>query len=328
MTNTENTQTQPPVQTPAAPDANVKAAEASIAANKEEEKAEKEAADKKKAEQTQAVPQVQPPVQTTTAATPAPEPPVKTEEPVNEKTVAPVAPDANAIKGGEEIKLTPEQLKELVEDAVNKKIGQIKTAVSINADKGATTLLAQDQVDYNDYLEVPVKFFSYSSYYGVYDDLRGGQSVATPFGRPILFKPYQRYHTKGNGNTFEATTICVCQAVIHSKKEVEFMRTHTRFGIKFWENAEQARNADRTLIERSSDVLARLNNMTQHHVIERAKAYKELGYPIEMSNDVLSLKKQLADVMLKEETKKYTEKQKKKATKSFEDAQYIRGEGA
>lgn len=125
-----------------------------------------------------------------------------------------------------------------------------------------------DPVD--DYLEEPIVFFAFSSHYGCFGDKRYNKETLPPRGEPIIFDKLYRYKRRSKtGRGVEVVSIS--QAVVRSKMDLDYLRNHSLYGIKFFENINKAKNVNITLAEKMAEMNAVTANMGDHQVIERAK---------------------------------------------------------
>lgn len=221
------------------------------------------------------------------------------------------------LKNNEIIQITKKDLEKLVDDTIDKKIGRIKTAVGGESLRGEQIYDA-GEIDETDYLEEPAVFFAYSSFFRIQDDRRFGQNVMIPYGKAARFKRLYRYH-KGKSR-FDTQTISVCQAVIRSKKIAEWLRSHTLFGVRFFETLDDARNVDHIMAEKLTEITLLLNSMTQHEILRRARAAVEQdGAVITMSSDVAAVKKQLSFHMVEKQMKVSRKRAEKVASKGTKE---------
>jgi hypothetical protein len=122
----------------------------------------------------------------------------------------------------------------------------------------------------DDFLDIPAVFFSYSISFNLYGDKRRGKVVQTPTGEAIKFTPHYRYNKKNSGKR-GTDTVSVCRATIHSKKTMEWLRSHTLFGIKFFEDIKSAIDQDMLVAEKMVAVSNMVSNLGDMQVIDRAK---------------------------------------------------------
>lgn len=224
----------------------------------------------------------------------------------------------DALENNKIIQLTPDQLKQEISDAVEKKIGQIKSAVGGERLRGEQ-IYDEGEIDESDYLKDPVVFFAYSSFFRIQDDRRMGQNVMIPYGKPIRFKRLYRYHKRG-GSRYDTQTISVCQGVVRSKKIADWLRRHTLFDVRFFETLNDARNVDHIMAEKLTEITLSLNSMTQHEILNRAKAAVEQeGAEITMSSNVDQVKKQLSFHMVQKQMKASQSRGEKMMTKGTKE---------
>jgi hypothetical protein len=158
-----------------------------------------------------------------------------------------------------------------------------------------TTKAAVSDYDYDednpveDFLEQPAVFFAFSTTYSIFGDKRKNRESLPPRDEPVKFEKLYRYQKPSSGGKRGSEVITVSQAVIRSKSTAEWLRGHTLFGIKFFENINKAQNVNVTLAEKMSEMNGVVMNMNDHAVIERAKREQ---IPI-TSGDISLLRKQL-----------------------------------
>lgn len=150
-----------------------------------------------------------------------------------------------------------------------------------------TRVVDEDDEDYDlleDYLDVPAVFFCFSQEFNVHADVRQGHESLPPLGF-VKFKPLYRYHRK---NQRGVDVIAVSQAVIRSKVQAEWLRDHTRFGIKFFENIDDVKSVNTVLAEKMSEYSGMVSRMSDHQVIQRAQSMN-----MHVHTDVEQLRKEL-----------------------------------
>lgn len=93
-----------------------------------------------------------------------------------------------------------------------------------------TGYLDPSLIDEDDILEEKdyVRFYAHVSGYVIVDDLRNGIPIRTPYGNKIEFK-YFGSKSSGTGRFEEREHIS--SYTCKSKKEVEWIRSHTLFGV-------------------------------------------------------------------------------------------------
>jgi len=225
------------------------------------------------------------------------------EPPVEEKVPDVAEGTETEVKGGDTVTLSKEDLLSLVNDAVSKEVGKIKTADAVA--NGRQPVLSLEDIDKNDYLESPIVFFAYSVYFSIHDDVQQNTTIMPPYLKPIRFKLYQRY-TRGQGIR-EKEVISISCVQVQSKKIIEFLRNHSLFGIRFFEDVNEAKAVDVTRAEKMTEVILHLAKLSHHQIIERAKREREEGESISLSADVKYVRKQLAQLIVDKEMKRMHE---------------------
>ena len=151
----------------------------------------------------------------------------------------------------------------------------------------------------DDYLEVPAVFFCFSQEYSVHGDKRNGRESLPPLGF-VKFKPVYRYHRKaGRG----IDVIAVSQTVIRSKAQANWVRKHSLFGIKFFENVDDVTSVDTTLAEKMAAQSSRVQKMSDLQVIERAR---QENLPVHQ--DIDKLRKELVQKLAEDDIKRNSKK--------------------
>lgn len=231
-------------------------------------------------------------------------------EKVKEETVSDI--DAKALNS-EQIKM----IDELVDEKIKQRESKPIIIDTSKQDRG-TRVYPVEELPKGDYLEDPVVFFAYSYYYSIFGDKRKGQLVSTPFNRPIKFKVLYRSQRRDRLNK-GAETVTVSQAAISSKKEVEWLRQHSLYGIKFFESIKKVQNVDVTLAEKMVEINAMVSSMDDVHVVDRArKAEIEIDTP-DISYLRQALTKKLAEQAIVADKEKLKDKLQDVADKKTEE---------
>lgn len=164
----------------------------------------------------------------------------------------------------------------VIKEAIGQSQGQSKRVLSrlpINA----------DEIPLDDYLEKPVEFYIYSQMYTIYDDVRKGHPVFPPYGRIIKFHNLFRSKKSTASNRYDGGTIAIAFARVFSKKQVEWMRAHSDYGIKFFETVEQAKNVSILFAQMLKEADNQVGR-TDFDVINKAK---ELSIPLSHDTSIL-----------------------------------------
>lgn len=153
----------------------------------------------------------------------------------------------------------------------------------------------ETMIDKEDALDVPIIFFAWGKSTNIRDDIRHGHPVSTPYNRPIRFKNLYRYK-RGSGRDVEI--VMLCHAVVRSKKEAEFVRNHTKFNFKYFENTSEVESMSAEYSNILGNVSAEVSKMSQHSLINRAT-----GLGIKMTDDFNYLKRMIIE---KETARRYS----------------------
>ena len=253
-------------------------------------------ADKKKSED-KAQPQAATP--TPQAETPAPK---GIEVPMPESAKQ---PEAKVEESGEErITMSKSELADVVTELVRREIaGKSSTENLLEQILDQQTLssggprmmmpkaFAEADIDKDDYLDTPVVLFCYSHSHICMGDKRFGQAVKTPYDTPIRFKHLMRYKKPGSSK-YNDEMITMSSISIRSKKEAMWMRKHTLFGIKYFEDIQDVKDVSKTFSDKLVETSMHLNTLSEYEVIERAKMEK-----IEITRDIDDLRRRLVYII-------------------------------
>lgn len=156
-------------------------------------------------------------------------------------------------------------------------------------------------IDKDDVLDFPALFFAHSVSYAIYDDIRGGHVVNTPYGRTFKFKVIER--VVDGSSTKNPKYISLSACMVRSKKEAEWLRAHSLNGIKFFEKKSGVNEISADLQEKMVKAHSMISTMDDFAVIQRCNA---VGIKIDtMDNSVLRkrLTIKLAEEMVVSESK-------------------------
>lgn len=207
----------------------------------------------------------------------------KAEEPSPEEK-NPLQVNAELLKRLEEMeKQLKDQQKQFKESLRPGNTGAIDAATLANAlvqaekyQSGGKYYSDIRDIDPDDYSDKPFIFTSYGGGYVIVDDVRNGRPVRTPYGNVIRFKfAASRITRVGRTDTYSS----FCQYKTNSRSEAEWLRSHSKFGIEFFEdNPKQALDADVFFIQVASSVAKNIHKLETSQLLERARAYGiELG---------------------------------------------------
>lgn len=106
-----------------------------------------------------------------------------------------------------------------------------------------------EDIDKDDFDKDGILFHSYSAGYLIVDDKRNGHSVKTPYGNQIMFIHQGTKKTRDASGKFDVVNLYASYRS-HSKKEIQWLRDHTLYGLMFHEDASLALNADVVMAQR------------------------------------------------------------------------------
>lgn len=163
---------------------------------------------------------------------------------------------------------TNQELLGIVKD-LQRKIAKIEeNKVTDLGTEGKKETIAAD-----DFLEVPAIFFSYSTSYVINGDKRRNKVVKAPGEEMVKFRKAYRYERR-SASKRGVDIVSTCSVSVQSKALAEWLRGHTLFGIKFFENMSEATNVDVSFAEKMSQVQGVIASMSDMQVIERAKEFE------------------------------------------------------
>lgn len=142
-----------------------------------------------------------------------------------------------------------------------------------------------------DYLDEPVIFFAFASYFAIYGDKRMNKMISTPYGTKIGFKKAFRW-TKRSKTGRGTDVVTISQAVVRSKREVEWLRSHSKYQITFFESMKKAQDTDPSYAQELADASGVVSGMGDMQVIERAKLEK-----LDVIEDMDALRKEVTKVI-------------------------------
>lgn len=194
----------------------------------------------------------------------------------------------------EEATFSLSAVQKMMKDAEDRMMNMFNSQINklkLNKDKEALN----EDLDYvnelqEDWLENPVVFFAFSYQFSIHGDRRRGMEEIPPHGA-IKFKPVIRTKRKKGKET---QVISVSSVIIHSKAVVDYLRSHTQYGILFFENVESAMNVDATWAQKMVEAQNSISRLSDVQVISRAQ---QEGLPVTQSPE--NMRRQLVEKMAK-----------------------------
>ena len=185
-------------------------------------------------------------------------------------------------------------VQKMMKDAEERMMNMFNSQINkLKLDKDKSALDAD--LDYvqnlqEDWLENPVVFFAFSYQFSIHSDMRRGVEELPPHGA-IRFKPVIRTKRKKGKET---QVISVSSVIVHSKEVVDYLRSHTQYGILFFENVESAMNVDATWAQKMVEAQTSISRLSDVQVISRAQ---QEGIPVSQSPE--DMRRQLVEKMAK-----------------------------
>lgn len=190
---------------------------------------------------------------------------------IEAEQIIPINEDSlNDITSKKTIEVTEQQLDEIVNRAVSKKLaesyGQIAQAKMIAsavaetlkqqslANRDASSPIDVTEIDTDDLLEKPVQFFAYNAHFSLLGDFRNNVSIDVPYKKPIIFTLIERVSSEKVGGKNGNQVISISMATIYSKRILEFMRGHSKYGVFFHENPETVRRGGGRLFDAMNNI--------------------------------------------------------------------------
>lgn len=124
-----------------------------------------------------------------------------------------------------------------------------------------------EELDPDDVLETPITFYAYTSFYCIADNKVNDRSVLAPLG-PITF---EHVNTSKSQSGRDTSLVLVSRYMSRSKKEVEFLRSHVKYNINFFEKSNIHESVDIRYAQKISTIANMLSGKPVYDVIQLAK---------------------------------------------------------
>lgn len=200
-----------------------------------------------------------------------------------------------------------------VDELDKKDLMQMMSELQAQFDDLKKTKKFEEQEEYDildDYLETPAIFFCFSQQLNIHADMRMGRESLPPLDF-VKFKPLYRYYRK---NTKGVDVISVSQCLIRSGEQAKWLREHTQFGIKFFENINDAQSVDTTLAEKMAEQSGRVGRMSDLAVIEKCNFAE-----IPVHTDLSKLRKELIQKLAQDDINKSSQRKSEFFTASRDE---------
>lgn len=157
-----------------------------------------------------------------------------------------------------------EKMMREMEEKFTAQINKLKTATA-KKELDADIEYVNDLED--DWLEQPVVFFAFSFNFAIHGDKKRGVDTEPPHGA-VKFKPLIRTKRRSGKET---QVVSVSSVKVQSKSVVDYLRSHTQYGIAFYENMESAMNIDSTWAQKMVEAQQSIGRLSDMQIIARAK---------------------------------------------------------
>lgn len=170
-------------------------------------------------------------------------------------------------------------------------------------------MLSVEEIPMEDLLPRPVLFFAFCHTTTIYDDVKNGHDINMPF-KPVKFAPLLRYEDP----VMKGKMITQCCAVVHSKKQAEFIRKHSLFGVKYFEKREDTKAVSSEYAEKLVRIHSDLSRMSEFEIKQKCiNSNIHIDTP-----DVNELRKKLAKVMAMEQLEEDNKRAYQEVNDTFE----------
>lgn len=140
-----------------------------------------------------------------------------------------------------------------------------------------------------DIMDDPAVFYNFSAYHhlGGYND--NGREVITPYNKPIKFDALSRFKKPSRSGKGE-DVVSVCQAIVYSKAEADFVRNHPAFNNTVFENRNKVEEVNPVLQQQMQEVSRVIDLLDDVQVIKQCREAS-----IEVSRDVSRMRRELKE---------------------------------
>lgn len=206
-------------------------------------------------------------------------------EEVKEEVVAPEAPQMVALSDVQKMMM---DLQEDFERKLNERLKEERKLTEGKRSVNESVDYTKELVD--DYLAIPVTFFSYQSSYSFHGDMRRGKESLPPGGM-VRFKNLIRSRRR-NGSQIQV--VSVSTVTVKSRELLDFLRSSPYFGILFHETINQALTVDALWAQKLIEANQQVQRMSDATIIQRCSQEQ-----IPLSQDIQLMRKQLTEFVAK-----------------------------
>ncbi len=170
-----------------------------------------------------------------------------------------------------------------------------------NLRNGKPVLFTTKDINPKDFNKEGVSFICHAAMHLVHTDMRDGQPVVVPYGKPVMFGNTENSRVK-NGNREDI--YYRCYAKVHSNEVIEFMRNHTEYGFKFFELGKKINQPeDRLKMDCLLAASKQVDGCDHVRLVGLAEAYKvDMG---QHPDDIrMAVKQKIADAEYEKQVKR------------------------
>lgn len=155
------------------------------------------------------------------------------------------------------------------------------------------TMMASNEIPEEDLLDKPVRYWAWGRYHGLFGYTYMGQTMNTPYDRPIEFRPLPAIRGKdaNGGNTRTEW----CSVEIWSKKMVAWLEKHPEFNQIFFKSTGDLYKTDLNITNHKLKSVMEVSRLNHHQIAEKLQ---QRGLPV--SDDFHKMQSTLIDVLAKE----------------------------
>jgi hypothetical protein len=211
-------------------------------------------------------------------------------EEVNEEAVVETKPVVEEKETSLPLSLVQKMMKEMEEKLMNKFSNQLEKLKTKKAVEQLDEDLAYVAELEEDWLDIPVVFFAFSFNFSIHGDKKRGIEEEPP-GGAVKFQPLIRTKRRGQKGI---QVISVSSVKVQSKQLMNYLRSHSQFGIAFYESVGSVMSVDATWAQKMVEAQQSITRLSDIQVIARAK---QEGISVSQSPE--SMRRQLVENMAK-----------------------------
>jgi hypothetical protein len=195
--------------------------------------------------------------------------------------------------------ISPEQLQKILETVTHRKEKELDFEAGIDS----------ESIPIEDYDEKGVTFFAPGAGYVTSGDKRNGINIKIPYGKKSIF--FEHYNSKTFKQGKYNTIAHVSKYTSHSKKEIEWLRNHSKFNVYFYPSPDGMLNTEVSKSMRIADIMNWLKDLDHPALIARCKENS-----VEPNEDPAIMRSNLAFKMYQKELINSEETAKRKISET------------